>query len=139
MKFQMILDQEKERRYLPVCISGRRLWMKSKNWCSKVDRGGPAILCIVWACLWHADTMQKLEMGEAILSVASSLVMAFIAGGISVIYQLEQLPKAMAALIQMAVLYVDYLGIYLLNGWLPLNAIPVFTLIFAVGLQQSGQ
>ena len=73
--------------------------------------------------------MQKLEMGEAILSVASSLVMAFIAGGISVIYQLEQLPKAMAALIQMAVLYVDYL----LNGWLPLNAIPVFTLIFAAG------
>lgn len=72
-------------------------------------------------------------MGEAILSVASSLVMAFIAGGISVIYQLEQLPKAMAALIQMAVLYVDYLGIYLLNGWLPLNAIPVFTLIFAAG------
>ena len=95
-------------------------------WISFVKRGmvaawgGPAILCIVWACLWHADTMQKLEM-------------AFIAGGISVIYQLEQLPKAMAALIQMAVLYVDYLGIYLLNGWLPLNAIPVFTLIFAVG------
>ena len=108
-------------------------------WISFVKRGmvaawgGPAILCIVWACLWHADTMQKLEKGEAILSVASSLVMAFIAGGISVIYQLEQLPKAMAALIQMAVLYVDYLGIYLLNGWLPLNAIPVFTLIFAVG------
>ena len=108
-------------------------------WISFVKRGmvaawgGPAILCIVWACLWHADMMQKLEMGEAILSVASSLVMAFIAGGISVIYQLEQLPKAMAALIQMAVLYVDYLGIYLLNGWLPLNAIPVFTLIFAAG------
>ena len=71
--------------------------------------------------------------GRGYLKCGVFSCMAFIAGGISVIYQLEQLPKAMAALIQMAVLYVDYLGIYLLNGWLPLNAIPVFTLIFAVG------
>ena len=94
---------------------------------------GPVILCIVWACLWRADVIQEVGAGEAILSVVSSLVLAFIAAGISVIYQMEQLPKAMAALIQMAVLYVDYLGIYLLNGWLPLRAIPVFTLIFLAG------
>lgn len=111
----------------------KKFWMAFAKRGMMAAWGGPVILCIVWACLWHVDVIQELGAGEAILSVVSSLVLAFIAAGISVIYQLEQLPKAMAALIQMAVLYVDYLGIYLLNGWLPLNAIPVFTLIFAAG------
>lgn len=59
--------------------------------------------------------------------------MAFIAAGISIVYQIETLPKSMAALIQMAVLYVDYMGIYLLNGWLPVDKIGMFTLIFIAG------
>jgi len=37
------------------------------------------------------------------------------------------------ALIQMAALYVDYLGIYLLNGWLPIRSIGYFTVIFVIG------
>ena len=36
-------------------------------------------------------------------------------------------------LIQMAVLYIDYMGIYLLNGWLPAEKIGAFTLIFIAG------
>ena len=43
---------------------------------------------------------------------------------------IETLPKSIAALIQMAVLYIDYMGIYLLNGWLPVEKIGMFTLIF---------
>lgn len=42
------------------------------------------------------------------------------------------LPKAFAGLIQAAVLYVDYIGFYLINGWLPVNKIWMFTLIFVV-------
>ena len=33
----------------------------------------------------------------------------------------------------MAVLYIDYMGIYLLNGWLPVEKIGMFTLIFIAG------
>lgn len=41
--------------------------------------------------------------------------------GVSIVYQIENLPKAFAGLLQAAVLYIDYLGFYLLNGWIPLN------------------
>jgi hypothetical protein len=59
--------------------------------------------------------------------------MAFIAAGVSAVYHTEKLQLGMAALIQGAVLFLDYIGIYLLNGWLPLKwqAIALFTAIFA--------
>mgnify|MGYP002514017977 CR=1 FL=1 len=56
--------------------------------------------------------------------------MAFVVAGISVIHQMEQIPKGMAALIQMSVIYIDYLAIYLINGWMPLNAVGFFTVGF---------
>lgn len=92
--------------------------------------GGPAIVCIVWACLKAAGVIDTIEADTAILAVTSSIVMAFIAAGISVVYQMEQLPKSIAALIQMAVLYGDYLLVYLINGWMPINAIGIFTAAF---------
>lgn len=92
--------------------------------------GGPAIVCIVWACLNVAGVVNTLEVNTVILGIMSSMLMAFIAAGITVIHQMEQLPKGIAALIQMSVLYVDYLIIYLINGWMPLNAVWIFTLIF---------
>lgn len=92
--------------------------------------GGPAILCIVWACLKKAGVIESIDADTAILAVISTMVVAFIAAGISVVHQMEQLPRGMAALIQMAVLYLDYLIIYLVNGWMPIKAIGIFTLIF---------
>lgn len=93
---------------------------------------GPAILCIVWACLKKAGVIETVEVDTAILAVFSTIIVAFVAAGISVVYQMEHLPKGMAALIQMSVLYIDYLIIYLLNGWMPIKTIGIFTLIFAV-------
>lgn len=92
--------------------------------------GGPAIVCIVWACLKAAGVVTVLDVDTVILAVLSSMLMTFVAAGISVVYQMEQLPKSMAALIQMTVLYVDYLVIYLINGWMPVKAIGIFTAIF---------
>ncbi len=92
--------------------------------------GGPAIVCIVWACIHAAGAIDTLEVDTVILGVLSSMLLAFVAAGISVVYQMEQLPRSMAVLIQMAVLYVDYLAIYLLNGWMPLKAIGFFTVVF---------
>ena len=60
---------------------------------------------------------------------------AFIAAGITAIYKVERLPLAAATMIQLAVLYADYILIYLFNGWLENSAfaIGIFTGIFIVG------
>ena len=92
--------------------------------------GGPVIMAIVWLCLKAAGVMETLTVDQVVLGIISTTVMAFIAAGISIVYQIETLPKSMAALIQMAALYIDYMGIYLLNGWLPVERIGTFTLIF---------
>ena len=90
-------------------------------------------MAIVWLCLKAAGVVETLTVDQVVLGIISTTFMAFIAAGISIVYQLETLPKSMAALIQMAVLYVDYMGIYLLNGWLPVDKIGMFTLIFIAG------
>ncbi len=92
--------------------------------------GGPMILAIVWAALHAAGVVTELTVNEAVLGIITTTVMAFIASGISIVYQIENLPKAFAGLIQMSVLYIDYLGFYLLNGWISLSHIWLFTLIF---------
>ena len=92
--------------------------------------GGPVILAIVWAALQAAGVVTELTVNEVVLGIITTTVMAFIAAGVSIVYQIENLPKAFAGLIQMSVLYIDYLGFYLLNGWIPLNHIWLFTLIF---------
>ncbi len=94
--------------------------------------GGPVILAIVWACLQTAGVVHGLTVNEVVLGIITTTVMAFIAAGVSIVYQIENLPKSFAALIQMSVLYIDYLGFYLLNGWIPVNQIWMFTLIFVV-------
>ena len=94
--------------------------------------GGPVILAIVWACMQAAGVISGLTVNEVVMGIITTTVMAFIAAGVSVVYQIENLPKAFAVLIQMSVLYIDYLGFYLLNGWIPLKQIWMFTFIFIV-------
>ena len=91
---------------------------------------GPVIMAIVWLCLQASGTVGELTVNQVALGIFSTTIMAFIAAGISVVYQMENLPKPCAALIQASVLYIDYMGIYLLNGWLPADKIGMFTLIF---------
>ena len=92
--------------------------------------GGPFITAIVWFSIHATGKLETLTVTEAVLGIITTTVLAFIAAGISVIHQTENVPKAFAALIQAAVLYVDYLGFYLLNGWIPLERVWIFTVIF---------
>lgn len=92
--------------------------------------GGPVIMAIVWMAMHGAGAISGLTVDQAVLGILTMTVMAFIAAGISVVYQIETLPKAFAALIQASVLYIDYLGFYLINGWIPVDKIWMFTLIF---------
>ncbi len=95
--------------------------------------GGPAITAIVWYFIWKAGGMESLSPSEVLVGVLSTSALAFIAAGISIVHQIETLPKVTAALIQGAVLYVDYLGFYLLNGWITADKILIFTIIFVTG------
>lgn len=97
--------------------------------------GGPVVAAIIFACLGRAGVVETMTVREVCLGIISSALMAFIAGGINVVYQVEKLPLAMAILIHGGVLYLDYLLIYLMNGWLQnqVGPIAVFTLIFAAG------
>ncbi len=92
--------------------------------------GGPAIVAFVWLCLGRSGAITSMSVGEAVLGVYSSTAMAFVAAGITVVYQIERLPKPMAGLIHLGVLYVDYLGVYLLNGWIEPQVVALFTGIF---------
>jgi len=94
--------------------------------------GGPIILAVIWAILKANGTIDMLSVNEVVLGIVSTTVMAFVAAGISFVYEIETLPKSFAALIQGTVLYVGYMGTYLLNGWLPVDKIWAFTVIFII-------
>ena len=53
----------------------------------------------------------------------------------NVIYQIERLPLMVAILIHGGVLYISYLVVYLINGWLKSGVTPflVFSGIFIIG------
>lgn len=97
--------------------------------------GGPVIMAIIYAILGANGTIEVLTVREVCMAIFSSTLMVFIAAGISMVYQVETLPLPMAALIQAGVLYLDYLLVYLMNGWLKnqLGPVLVFTVTFAVG------
>lgn len=96
---------------------------------------GPVVWAIVYAVLNVLGVVTTMSVGEMVTGVISATVLAFIAGGISVIYKIEKLPVALAAMIHAMVLYVDYIVIYLINGWLKGGMIPfvLFTTCFFVG------
>ena len=96
---------------------------------------GPIVLAIVYMSLKQFDAVDILTVNQVCMGIFSLSALAFIAGGMNVIYQVERLPLMMAILIHGGVLYIGYLGTYLLNDWLDLGLISfiVFTAIFIVG------
>lgn len=97
--------------------------------------GGPAILAVVYFALGEAGVIQTLAPAEVFKGILTVSLMAFVAGGLSVVYHIDRLPLTGAILIHSVALYLDYILIYLWNGWLGKGWTPilVFTAIFAVG------
>ncbi len=95
--------------------------------------GGPFVLAIIYLIVGKIENIETISVNEVSLGIISITVMAFTAGGITAIYQSEKLPVVSSALIHAAVLYLDYLFMYLLNDWIPRSEIGVFTAIFAAG------
>lgn len=97
--------------------------------------GGPVVVAVIFLILEANGVVETLTVREMSLGILSSSLMAFIAGGISAIYRQEKLPLPIAILLHAAVLYLDYLLVYLMNGWLKNDTTPivVFTAVFFVG------
>ncbi|MBP0963433.1 MAG: DUF3021 domain-containing protein [Oscillospiraceae bacterium] len=96
---------------------------------------GPLVLAIVYLCLHATGTATDISTAVAAKNILTITLMAFIAAGITVVYQIEELPLFPALLLHGVVLYLDYLMIYLCNGWLAQGRTPLlaFTVIFVVG------
>ena len=97
--------------------------------------GGPIILAIIYGILGTTGAVQTLTPGEVCMGILTISFMAFIAAGITTVYDIERLPLFPAILLHGVVLYLDYILVYLLNGWLKSELIPVliFTTVFVAG------
>lgn len=96
---------------------------------------GPLVLAVLYLILHQQSVVETLTVREVCMGIFSLSALAFIAGGMNTIYQMERLPLLMAILIHGGVLYVGYLATYLLNNWLDWGAAPilVFSGIFVLG------
>ena len=112
-----------------------------KTVCEFIRRGlaacgfGPLVLAVVYLVLQRSGVVETLTVNEVCVGIFSLTALAFIAGGMNVLYQIERLPLMGAILIHGGVLYISYLATYLLNGWLAWGVAPmiVFSGVFVVG------
>lgn len=96
---------------------------------------GPIVLAILYLILRQSADVVTLTVDQVCVGFFSLTVLAFLAGGMNAVYQIERLPLMVAILIHGAVLYAGYLATYLLNGWLEGGIMPVviFTGVFVLG------
>lgn len=96
---------------------------------------GPIVLAVLYLVLHRQGVIETLTVDQVCLEIFTISALAFVVGGMNVIYQVERLPLMVAILIHGGVLYASYLVTYLVNGWLEKDATPIltFTGIFALG------
>lgn len=96
---------------------------------------GPLVLAVLYWILDAQGILQPLTARVVCVGIFSLTALAFIAGGMNVLYQIERLPLMVAILIHGSVLYAAYLATYLINDWLEGGIVPllVFSGIFVLG------
>ena len=96
---------------------------------------GPLILAVLYLVLYHRAGLETLTVHQVCTGIFSLSALAFVAGGMNAVYQIERLPLMAAILIHGGVLYLGYLLTYLFNGWLERGTTPilVFSGIFVIG------
>lgn len=97
--------------------------------------GGPVVLAIVYGILGATGVVSAFSPAEVSLGILTVTVLALFVGGMTAIYQVDRLPLSTAILIHGAGLYAAYILIYLINGWLQRQLLPIliFTGIFVAG------
>lgn len=96
---------------------------------------GPLALVVFYLITAHHAGLETISVSQVCTGILSLTALAFIAGGMNVIYQIERLPLMAAITVHGAVLYISYLATYLVNGWLEQGKKPIllFTVIFIAG------
>ena len=96
--------------------------------------GGPIVLAILYGILGATGAVEAFSPREVCLGIVTITLLAFIAAGMTAIYQMEQPPLPTMILLHGGALYIAYILTYLINGWLQNSLIPilVFTGIFIV-------
>ena len=96
---------------------------------------GPIVLAVLYFILNRHGVLLNISINQVCIGIFSLAALAFIAGGLNVLYQIERLPLMVSILIHGGVLYAAYLITYLVNGWLDFGFITilVFSAIFIVG------
>ena len=96
---------------------------------------GPIVLAVLYMILHRQAALETLPVRQVCVGIFSLSALAFVAGGMNVVYRIERLPLMAAILIHGCVLYVGYLVTYLANDWLEWGTTPilVFSGIFVVG------
>ena len=94
--------------------------------------GGPIVLAILYGILGATGAVEAFSPREVCLGIVTITMLAFIAAGMTAIYQMEQLPLPIMILLHSGALYISYIFTYLINGWLQNSLVPilVFTGIF---------
>ena len=97
--------------------------------------GGPLVLAIIYGILGAAGSVEAHSPQEVCLGIVSITLLAFIAAGMTAVYQMEQLPLLIKILLHGGGLYIAYIFTYLLNGWLQNSLMPIliFSGIFIAG------
>lgn len=97
--------------------------------------GGPIVLAMIYGILGYTGTVEVFSPREVSLGIMTITMLAFIAAGMTAIYQMEQLPLPIMILLHGGALYIAYILTYLINGWLENSIVPIlaFTGIFAAG------
>lgn len=97
--------------------------------------GGPIVLAILYGILGATGAVEAFSPREVCMGILTITLLAFIAAGMTAIYQTEQLPLPIMILLHGGALYIAYILTYLINGWLHNSLVPilVFTGIFAAG------
>lgn len=96
---------------------------------------GPIVLAIFYLIMQQQGMIQTLTVQQVCIGIFSLTALAFVAGGMNAIYQVERLPLMVAVSVHGCVLYISYLITYLLNDWLERGITPilVFSGIFILG------
>ena len=96
---------------------------------------GPIVLSIIYGILGLCGVVDKLAVNDVVLGFLSITALAFLCGGMTVVYQIEEIGISKAITLHGIALYVAYAVVYITNNWLKDGLIPflVFTIIFVVG------
>ena len=96
---------------------------------------GPLVLAVIYFVLGKTNEVEVVNTSKIAVEMMAVTLLAFIAGGINVVFKIEKLPLVLAILIHVIVLYIDYFVIYLMNGWIENDLKPflLFTVYFILG------